>query len=549
MVSTESLTGRPRIRRRLRDAVLAGIGAALLFTAMTTYRLERPGVFYDELHQATGAFSYIGRPTTMFSFVPIRGVPLMNMTYTGAMKTAIYGLYLRASGRPFTIFSWRLLGILFSAAGLVLFCVLAGDRLPVPALALFFGLLLSDTNVLLQSRHDWGPVALGFSLRMTLIGLATRQLSGTRRQWGPFLLGLVVGIAIFEKLSATVLLGPLAVILWADSQTRSPRAVAQARRGLAVGALPVIAVNVYSLATTSTLTALTAIDTTPRRSIFGYAANYLILGNGRLERQMMFDTSVLRWAERLEGLAILALILIVAVVAWTRGHVDSLARVAGVWLLCYAAVGVALPLLPHGTAEHHWIMGTPFQYLAFALAAASLWSPGSRSKAGRALFVTCLAALLVARVPAVLSACDAVRGDKYSKAWDPSLSTAAAFAARQPASAIFIAANWGTATQVFCFANGRQDFVFEPFWRYGGPETLNPILESPARRLVIAAAIRPASPLKPGEINTLRQVTAAIFRDLATTPGWEEVPVDPLIQNLRAVEIRMFRRTTRAGGS
>jgi hypothetical protein len=122
------------------------------------------------------------------------------------------------------------------------------------------------------------------------------------------------------------------------------------------------------------------------------------------------------------------------------------------------------------------------------------------------------------------------------------LNAAAEFAAHQPDDAIFIAANWGTATQAFCFSNGRQQFVFEPYPLYGGPETLNPILAPPERQLVVAAALRPAAPLKPGEINTLRQVTAAIFRDLSTSNGWEEVPADPAVRDLRAVELRVFRR-------
>jgi hypothetical protein len=527
---------------RARRAVVSGIGAALILVLITSYRLERPGAYYDELHQAPAAFAYVGRPTSLFSFMPIGGLPLMNMSYTGAIKSAIFGVYMRQTGRPFTLWSWRLLGILFSATGVMAFCALAGGRMAIGALLMFLGLLLTDTNLLLQSRNDWGPVALGFLLRMLLLGLAVRHLTGARRSWSPFLLGLVTGIAIFEKLSSAVLLGPLAIVLVADPASRTVRAVVQTLAGLVAGALPAIAVNVYSLLTTSSLVALASVDTTPRRSILGYAANYLFLGNGGLERRMIFDTSPLRWTEPLEGLAIVSLILIVSAVTWKRRSADVSARLAGACLLCYLAVGAALPFLPHGTAEHHWILGTPFQYLAIALAAPCVWTQRAFGTIGRSLFAASLALLLAARAPVLVSAFDAVQGDQYTRAWDPSLNTAAEFAARQPQDAIFIAANWGTATQAFCFSNGRQQFVFEPYPFYGGPETLNPILAPPERQLVIAAAIRPAAPLRPGEINTLRQVTAAIFRDLATSNGWEEVPADPAVRDLRAVELRVFRR-------
>jgi hypothetical protein len=438
-----------------------------------------------------------------------------------------------------------MLGILFSAAGLIVFALLTAGRLPVAAVALFFGLLLTDTNLLLQTRHDWGPAALAFFLRMIFVGIAVRQLTGSRGRWGPFVLGLIVGIAIFEKLSSAILAGALAVVLLARSDTRSVRALAQAAAGVCLGALPVIAVNVYSLATASTLIALSSVDMTPRRSLFSYALNYLALGNGGIERRMIFESSSARWTEGLEALAILGLIGIAGVIMWKRRRPAAL-PLAGVMILCFGVVGAALPLLPHGTGEHHWIIGTPFQYLAIALAAVDLWHLDVRWKGGRGVLAACLITLVVARVPAVASAFDGIRGDKYTLAWDPSLNTAAEFAARQPASAIVITANWGIGTQMLCFANGRQRFLFELYTKYGGPrETLNPVLAPPERQLVIAAALKPTTTLELGQINTLRQVKDAIFRDLAESIEWESIPVDPSVQNLRAVEIRMFQRRRR----
>ena len=528
----------------MRPALLIAIVAATLLIAVTTYRLDRAGVYYDELHQATGAFAYVGRPTPMFSFVRIAGVPLLNMSYTGAIKTALYGLYLRASGGRFSIVSWRLLGILFSATGVIVFCLLVGDRVPPTALVLFTALLLSDTNFLLQTKHDWGPAALGFLLRMIFLGAAIRYLTSRASAAGPFLLGLIVGVAIFEKLSATVLLGPLAVVLLADPRSRSIAGFARATAGVALGASPAIAVNLYSLISSSQLLALTAVDPTPRRSIVGYVANYLALGNGGIERRMIFEISTPAVTEAIEGLAIAALLLfaIAPLLLASRRNRDGRLPLAAVAGLCYGAVGVALPFLPHGTGEHHWIIGTPFQYLAIALAATSFRSAVSPSRGGRLVFATCLIVLFAARVPALAGSMTALRDDRYTRTWDPSLNAAAEFAANQPDSAIFIAANWGVGAQAFCFSNGRQNFVFELYDNYGGPrETLNPLLAPPERQIVVAAALR-RPPARPDEINTLRQVTDAIFRDLAVAPGWEEVPLDPAIAGLRAVEIRVFRR-------
>lgn len=526
--------------RAHRDALLCGIIAAAVLVGLTTYRLDKPGIFYDEVHQATGAFAYIGRPAPLFSLIPVGGLPLLNMPYSGAIKTAIYGVYLRASGRAFSIVSWRLLGVIFTASGIVAFALIGGHRLPLAALILFFVLLLCDTNLLLQTRHDWGPAALGFFLRMVLLGLWLRYHAPSNRGRGSFVLGVIVGIAIYEKLTSIVLLGPLAMMLLANPQTRSLRHAAYAAIGIGIGALPMIGANLYWLATHHTLMVASSIDTLPGRSIVGYAANYLALGNGGIERRMIFDTHPFRWTEWLEGSAIIGLMLAVAAVAWKRGSTDLPARLAGVALAGYVAIAIAMRWLPHRTAEQHWIVGTPFQYLGIALASASIWGKSAPSNGLRWLFATCLALLLIARVPAGMSAFAAVRDDKYSMIWDPSLNTAAAFAARQPENTVFIAANWGTAAQVFCFANGRQNFVVEPFTQYQGHLTMDRLLAG--RQLAVVAAVKPLVPLKPGEVNTLWQVTDEIFDNIATAPNWEEAPVDRSVQNLRAVEIRVFRR-------
>ncbi len=531
---------------RARTFVLA-LGAALLFVALASYRLERTGAQYDELHQATGAFAYVGRPTDMFSFVRIGGVPLLNMSYTGAIKTAVYGLYMRATGRPFSIVSWRLLGILFSAAGILLFTMLTADRVPAVTVFVFLALLLTDTNLLLQSRHDWGPAALAFLLRMLLIGVFVRQATGARGRWGPLLLGLIVGIAAFEKLSSMILLAPLAIMLIADPTTRDLRSLIQAAAGGAIGALPVIVVNLYSLLTSGRLLALASADVTSRRSLVSYAANYLAIGNGGVEQRMMFEAPAPQWAQALEAAAIVVLIGTAGVVLWKRRG-STAALLPGAMLASWAAIGVVLPLLPHGTGVHHWIIGTPFQYFAIALVCGELWRRGRPRGASVVLAVGVLA-LLIARVPAIDAVADGLRHDTYTKEWGPSLNAAAQFIAKQPPSAIVITANWGIGTQAFCFANGREDFVFELYQDYGGPrDSLNPILADPRRQVVVAAALRPDAPLKPGEINTLREVTGNILHDLEKSPGWVEVPVDPSVRGLRSVELRMFERNAAGPG-
>ena len=147
----------------------------------------------------------------------------MTMTYSGAIKSAVYGFYLRFTGASFTVESWRLLGIAIVAVALPLFSILARRRLTVAALLTFFALLLTDATVVLETRHDWGPVALALALRLCFLGLWLHGQGGREiRPRNSLLLGAVVGFSIYEKLSSIVLLPVLVILLCCPGSTDHP---------------------------------------------------------------------------------------------------------------------------------------------------------------------------------------------------------------------------------------------------------------------------------------------------------------------------------------
>src|SRR5215471_13429391 len=150
-------------------AVVAGLLVALGFCATTVFHLDAQGVFYDELHQAPAAFHYVGKHPVLFTCM-FFGWPTFNMTYSGAIKSAVYGLYLKYVHLHFTVYSWRLLGIVFVAAGLVAFYSIAGPFLPVTSSICFAVLLLTDITAIILTRHDWAPAALALALRLLFLG-------------------------------------------------------------------------------------------------------------------------------------------------------------------------------------------------------------------------------------------------------------------------------------------------------------------------------------------------------------------------------------------
>src|SRR5438270_878310 len=131
-----------------KQALIIGILAAALFSGVAAFNLHAQGLYYDEVHQAVAAFDFQGNHPILFNTLEIGTVLVLNMSYSGAIKSNIYSLYL-VLGQPFSVESWRLLGIAFVALGLIVFCAVAGRWWPRRALLLFLLLLGTDMTVLL----------------------------------------------------------------------------------------------------------------------------------------------------------------------------------------------------------------------------------------------------------------------------------------------------------------------------------------------------------------------------------------------------------------
>ena len=132
-----------------------GLAAALAFACLAGVNLGAQGPQYDELHQAVGAFTWLGEPAQETFCLDWRGVCVLNTTYSAAVKTHLYGAFLRLTGRGFVLTDWRWLGIVLMSCGLVLFAVLARPGLETGPLAVVLALLLTDASLLLLGRFDW----------------------------------------------------------------------------------------------------------------------------------------------------------------------------------------------------------------------------------------------------------------------------------------------------------------------------------------------------------------------------------------------------------
>jgi hypothetical protein len=144
-----------------------------------------------------------------------------------------------------------------------------------------------------------------------------------------------------------------------------------------------------------------------------------------------------------------------------------------------------------------------------------------------------IAVLLIVRLAGMISIERALWRGEAGVAWHPDLTQLGRFAADRAGEAIFIAADWGVATQIYCFSNGRPGFVEEPIWSYAGPTQLLRLQQQSGTDTLYAVALKPPSSVKPA-------TTERIFRDLASSPYWREAPVDAEASSFSAVTVRKF---------
>jgi hypothetical protein len=524
-------------------AWLLGLAAASLFVACSTWRLTAQGAYYDELYQAAPAFAYVGHPPEMFARVTIGGVPVLNMSYSGAIKTAVYGAALAVTGRDFSLGEWRGLGIAVVAIGLLVFALLARRELSTPALIACLLLISTDVTMLLATRHDWGPSALGLLLRLTFLGV---WVAGTGRTppspASTSVLGLLVSLAVFEKLVSVLLLVPLGLACMLDPRRRSLTHWRAGAAGALVGALPLVAGNVASLVQQGEAVSLTeavAPAVITLRGLARHLVDYLGLAHGRYVQDFILGEPVAGPRVLLEAAAAGASLAVAALAAGPLARRDPRLNAGVIVAASYAAIAVGLYALPmpawkHGLGPHHLLVGTPFQYVAVALVLTGLaraecgrWARW----AGRCLWII-LAIWLASRVPPMISLERSLARGAASVRWDPSLTRAGEFAGRRADEALFVAIDWGVATQMYCFARGAPGVVHEPFWpRHPG---LASILQRAGAKSVYLVALVPPS----GITRESDQIVGA----MAAAPGWVEVPVEDEVARLRAVRFRKFVR-------
>lgn len=316
------------------------------------------GIQNDEALFATAVFpKQCGPPHASLSIAG-RDLPLMLMSYVGALKAWIYRALFRV-WQP-SVWSLRLPMLLAATAAMLLWFRTLRVLWNPAAAFIALALLATDPIFLLASTFDWGPVALQHLLLAAATWHAVR-FHQTGSTGSATCAGLAAGLAIWNKATAAwPLLGGV-VLLAAAKPKLSWRATGAAVVGTVIGSLPLWVFNLTSDFQTFR-------DNLPREPVY-LAAKAEFLG-ATLDGDPLFGYLVrpdaetplprrglMKWATIGTALAGLA------ASATRRCAFVMIAALTAGWLFMVASGG--------GLSVHHTVQLWPLPHLIVALVAAT----------------------------------------------------------------------------------------------------------------------------------------------------------------------------------
>lgn len=190
----------------------AAINSGLLvtfatFLVISTYRLDRPGLEYDETLFVNAA---VGGSSGSFIQARLFGVPVMLMSYIGALKAYLYYPIFKLFG--VSVVSIRLPVILVTLGTLVLTWRVARRLGPRGLAVLVVAALATQPALIFPTRLDWGPDALMTFLKIASIESLLLYVESGRLRFLALLCSCLL-LGIFDKLSFLWFAGTLLIAI------------------------------------------------------------------------------------------------------------------------------------------------------------------------------------------------------------------------------------------------------------------------------------------------------------------------------------------------
>lgn len=169
------------------------ITAACVFVFLAAYRINLPGLYFDELIFVDAAQ---GNPDTAWIHMRLGSVPVFIIPYLGALKAWIYAPVFRLFG--VSALTVRLPVILIGALTLLIFYWAIRRELGAVWAAIVVWIMAVDPANIFLSRLDWGPTVLMHLFQAFILALWF-SYRNKRKLWKIGLVFVCFGLGFFDK--------------------------------------------------------------------------------------------------------------------------------------------------------------------------------------------------------------------------------------------------------------------------------------------------------------------------------------------------------------
>ena len=182
---------RGELSRRLPDGL--ALGAICVFVFLGAYRIELPGLYYDELNFVNAA---LGAADSTFIHMRLGRLPLLVFPYMGALKAWVYYPVFGLFG--VSAMTIRLPTVLLGAVTLLILYQLMRAKLGAVWAAIALWILAVDPAGVFPSRLDWGPTVLTHLFQAAILALWFSYRDDPKL-WKPALIALCFGLGFFDR--------------------------------------------------------------------------------------------------------------------------------------------------------------------------------------------------------------------------------------------------------------------------------------------------------------------------------------------------------------
>jgi len=181
------------------------LAAAFIFISLAAYRIQLPGLYYDELAFVNAAQ---GGADNTFIHMRLGSVPFLVFPYMGALKAWIYAPVFRFFG--VSALTIRLPAILIGAVTLLIFFQTLRVKLGAVWATIVVWIMAVDPVNLFPSRLDWGPTVLTHFFQAAILALWFSYRDNAR-PWKIVLICICAALGFFDRFNFIWLLSAFAI--------------------------------------------------------------------------------------------------------------------------------------------------------------------------------------------------------------------------------------------------------------------------------------------------------------------------------------------------